>query len=217
MLQDLGHVLNRQSERAEDDFKRAANALLVQQFLYFENERQTRHYQTVMRHFDYFKNLFDALGWQLYADRDFAYVGVLPSDEESYLQLGLDATLILFTARQLFEDGIENSQTQQGRVYVAVEDLLARFEALTRRERPSRPAMKELVSLFARHGLFAKTEDDESGNQVVALLPALRQIAGDRVLERIEAQVAASKASAANANTNTSEESASIETQIVNQ
>jgi hypothetical protein len=207
MLQDLTHVLSRQTEQTEEHFKRAANALLVQQFLYFENDRQTRHYLTVTRHFEYFENLFDALGWKLYYDRDFAYVGVLPGDDETYLQLGLDATLILFTARQLFEEGVETSQTQQGRVYVAIENLLARFEALTRRERPSRPAMKELVSLLARHGMVAKADDDESGNQAVALLPALRQVAGDRVLERIEAQVAASKASAANM----SEESVSTE------
>ena len=213
MLHDLVHVLGRQTEQTEEDFKRAANALLVQQFLYFEHERQTRHYLTVTRHFEYFENLFDALGWKLYADRDFAYVGVLPGDDETYQQLGLDATLILFTARQLFEEGVETSQTQQGRVYVAIEDLLARFEALTRRERPSRPAMRELVSLFTRHGMVAKVDDDESGNQTLALLPALRQVAGDRVLDRIEAQVAASKTSAGNVN----EESVSTEASGVGQ
>lgn len=194
MLHELQALVNRQSERSETDLKGAANALLTQQFLYYENDRQSRHYMTVTRHFEYYKHLFDALGWQLYADKDFAYVGVLPGDEETYLQLGIEATLMMFTARQIFEEGIEENKTQHGRVYIAVENLVARYETLVKRSRPLRPVLKDILALFVRHGLIARADDDESGNPTIALLPALRQVAGDRVLERVEAHIAASRA-----------------------
>lgn len=191
MLTDLRRLLDREpTGHTEADFRDAAQALLSRQFLYLDQEREARHYRLILRNLEYFRDLFDALGWQIHADQDFGYVGLLPDDEESYLPLDLEETQFLFVARLMFEEGVEARETREGRVHVDAEDLLARYEALTRRERPRLQAFRQLLKLFQRHGLVRIGDDDPVTRLPrLALLPALRLIAGDRYLERLEAHL----------------------------
>lgn len=190
MLNELRRLLDKHADLSEADLRGAANALLTQQFLYLENDRQLSQYRIITRHIDYFSDLFDALGWQLLVDNDFGYVGILPSNEESYLPLNLEQTLFLFIARLMFEDGVETRQTQNGRVYVSSEDLLARYESLTCRVRPKITDFRDILKLFQHHGLVVREEDDPITKLPrLALLPALRQVAGDHIMERLESHL----------------------------
>jgi len=190
MLNELRRLLDKHADLSEADLRSAANALLTQQFLYLENDRQLSQYRIITRHIDYFIDLFDALGWQLLVDNDFGYVGILPSDEESYLPLKLEQTLFLFIARLIFEEGVETRQTQNGRVYVSSEDLLARYESLTHRVRPKITDYGDILKLFQHHGLVVREEDDPVTKLPrLALLPALRQVAGDHIMERLESHL----------------------------
>jgi len=194
MLGELRRLLEKHEGLTESDLRGAANALLTQQFLYLDNEKQLSNYRLVTRHLDYYRDLFDALGWQLVVDNEFGYVGVLPSDEESYLPLNLEETLFLFIAAQMFEDGIETRQTQNGLVHVSSEDMLARYESLTHRPRPKVTDFREILKLLQQHGLISKEEEDSVTKLPrISLLPALRQITGGRVLERLEAYLSKAK------------------------
>jgi len=212
MLNELRRLLDKHDDLSEADLRGAANALLTQQFLYLENDRQLPHYRIITQHIDYFNDLFDALGWQLLVDNDFGYVGILPSDEESYLPLNLEQTLFLFIARLMFEDGVETRQTQNGRVYVSSEDLLARYESLTHRVRPKSNDFRDILKLFQHHGLVVREEDDPITKLPrLALLPALRQVAGDHVIERLEGYLSkAQQGTEAMADAETHEENAGI-------
>ncbi len=201
MLNDLRRLLDREppNSATEADFREAAQALLGRQFLYVDQERDARHYRLVVRHQEYFRNLFDAIGWQIHEDQDFGLVGLLPDDEENYLPLDLEQTLVLFIARLMFEEGIEAHETREGCVHVASEDFLVRYEALTHRERPRLPVLRDILKLFRRHGLVRLGEDDAvSRLPSLALLPALRLIAGDRYMERLEAYLRSPDAPAEN-------------------
>ena len=158
MLRDLKYLLDRNDELSESDFKSAANALLTRQFLYLADERP--HYRLITDHFEYFRALFDALGWQLYLDQDFGYVGVLPGDEETYLRLDLTETLLLFVARLTFEEGVEARQTQDGKVHLSSADLLERYLALTHREPPKKGDYIGLLKRYQRHGLLRFGDED---------------------------------------------------------
>lgn len=187
MLNELRRLLEKHVALTEADLRNAANALLTQQFLYLENDKQLPHYRLVTQHIEYYRDLFDALGWQLLVDNDFRYVGILPSDEETYLPLNLEETLLLFIAAQMFEEGVETRQTRNGRVYVSSEDMLARYESLTRRDRPKITDFRDSLKLLQRHGLILKEDDDPVTKLPrLALLPALRQIAGEHIMARIE-------------------------------
>ena len=90
----------------------------------------------------------------------------------------------------MFEDGVETRQTQNGRVYVSSEDLLARYEYLTHRVRPKSNDFRDILKLFQHHGLVVREEDDPITKLPrLALLPALRQVAGDHIMERLESHL----------------------------
>ena len=87
MLRDLRHVVEKTGTTEADDFRRAASALLQRQFLMLERTRDRESYRLIVNHFDYFTNLFDALGWTLHRDDNFSLIGLLPSDAETFSRL----------------------------------------------------------------------------------------------------------------------------------
>ncbi len=115
---------------------------------------------------------------------------MLPGDDETFQRLVLTETLFLFVARLAFEEGVAARQTQDGLVHLCGDALLERYLALTHRDAPKKGDFVDLLKRFKRHGLLRFGEEDAaSGLPRLALLPALRQVAGDRCLERLEAHV----------------------------
>ena len=68
MLRDLRQICERPGDVDADDFRAAARSLLERQFLLLERARDRDHYRLVANHYDYYINLFDALGWTLHRD-----------------------------------------------------------------------------------------------------------------------------------------------------
>lgn len=188
MLKDLQRVLDRNPEADAADLRQAAAELLARQFLLFEDVRARRWYQTVLRHYDYYDNLLDAFGWTLHRDEELGFVGVVPGSEGAALALRLDETGMVLVARLLFEEGMEAFRADRGGVWVDAEELLARYEALIRRERPKKTRFQEILRVLHRHGLLREgAEDPATGLPRLRLLPTLRVVAGEAVLRRLEA------------------------------
>jgi uncharacterized protein YPO0396 len=89
VLRDLRQLCERPGDLEPDDFRDAARRLLERQFLLLERGRDRDAYRIVANHFDYFANLFDAIGWTLHRDDVFGIIGLLPGDAESYARLRL--------------------------------------------------------------------------------------------------------------------------------
>ncbi len=189
MLSDLRRVADREANAEVDDFRRAAGALLAHQFLFVETASQRADYRLVVDHFDYFRNLFDALGWSLHRDDDFGFVGVVPTQAEAHVRLRLEETLILLTARLLYEEGMDRFQAQQGSVWVDAEDLLGRYETVVRRERPKRTDFLEILARLARHGVMERRSQEGQDLPRLRILPTIRVLTGDEVLKRLEGYV----------------------------
>lgn len=189
MLSDLRRVADRDANAEVDDFRRAAGALMAHQFLFVETASQRADYRLVVDHFDYFHNLFDALGWTLHRDDDFGYVGVVPSQAEAHVRLRLEETLVLLTARLLYEEGMDRFQAQQGSVWVDAEELLGRYETVVRRERPKRTEFLEILARLARHGLIERRSQEGQDLPRLRILPTIRVITGEEVLKRLEGYV----------------------------
>ena len=62
MLRDLRQVCEHAVGAEPHDFRAAAGALLKRQFLLLERPVDRDAYRLIVNHFDYFGNLFDALG-----------------------------------------------------------------------------------------------------------------------------------------------------------
>lgn len=187
MLRDLRQVCERPGQAEPADFRAAAAALLRRQFLLLERTGDRDAYRLVVNHFDYFSNLFDALGWTLHRDDTFGLVGLLPGDAEGYRHLRLVDSLMLLCLRLLYEEGLERFEAREGCVFAQAEALLGRYETLLKRKRPLLSDFREILRRLRRYSLIEMQEESEDGLPVIRILPTIRLVTGDQVQGRIAA------------------------------
>lgn len=186
MLRDTRHLLERHGDLDEDSLRQAASLLLGRQFLYLHRPRDRDTYRLVLNHYDYFRNLFDALGWSLHRDDDFGFLGLLPGETENFARLKLVDTLLVLALRLLYEEGMDRMEVQEGCVYAEAEELLGRYETLLRRKRPGLTEMRAILARLARFGLI-ETDEVHGGDLLpkLRILPGIRVVTDSRVMERL--------------------------------
>ena len=189
MLGDLQKALSRNEKSTEADFFRAANSLLTNQFLYADRPAQRDTYFIISQNMEYFRNLFAALGWSLVYQPDEAYLGVLPQGEERVMRLKLDESLLMLCMRQMYEQKLENFEVESGKAYTTSDDLLSTYVSLTGKEIPNETRLKEILSLFARHGLIerGKANETDPKNIPIGIYPTIRQVVVEDYIRQLEA------------------------------
>jgi hypothetical protein len=187
MLRDLRRLLERQQALDEAAFRNTARVLLERQFLFLARPRDREPYRILLDHYDYYRNLFDALGWSLYRDDGFGFAGLVPTAGESFARLHLVETLLILCLRLLYEEGMDRFEVQDGCVFVAAETLLGRYETLLRRERPRLTELRDILRTLSRHGLIETGPADEDELPRLRILPSIRVVTDAQVLERLAA------------------------------
>ena len=189
MLGDLQKIVSRNEQHDADDFIRAANLLLNSQFLYADRPVHRDSYFLIAGNLDYFRNLFEAIGWSLVYQPDEAYLGVLPQGEERVLRLKLDESLLMLCLRQQYEQKLENFEVEGGKAYTSTDELLRLFNNLTGKEIPNETRLKEILSLFTRHGLVERGKQDETDPKNIPLKinPTIRQVVVEDYIGQLEA------------------------------
>lgn len=191
MLRDLRHICERSGDLEPDDFRATARVVLERQFLLLERSRDREAYRRIANHFDYFSNLFDALGWTLHRDDGFGIIGLLPGESESFARLRLVDSLMLLCLRLLYEEGMERFEAREGSVYTQSETLFSRYEILLGRKRPLITEYREILARLRRHSLIETGDDADDGLPGIRILPTVRLVTGSRVQDQIEAFLAA--------------------------
>ncbi|MDO6513729.1 MULTISPECIES: DUF4194 domain-containing protein [unclassified Neptuniibacter] len=188
MLGDLQKIIGRSDQYQASDFSRAANQLLTNQFLYAERPGHRESYFLVSSHVDYFTNLFEAIGWSFVHQPDEAYMGILPKGEERFMRLRLDESLLLLCIRQQYEQRLENFEVEGGQAYTSTDELLTLYENLTRKEIPNETRLKEILSLFSRHGVIERGKPDEMEPKNIPLKinPVIRQVVVEDFIRQLE-------------------------------
>ena len=187
MLRDLRQVCERPGSAEPDDFRSAARAVLKRQFLLLERPGDRDPYRLIVNHFDYFANLFDALGWTLHRDDTFGLVGLLPGDAEGFRHLRLADSLLLLCLRLIYEEGMERFEAREGSVYTPSEALLGRYETLLGRRLPPVSDYREILRRLRRYSLIEIGDETADGLPVLRILPTVRLVTGDQVQARIAA------------------------------
>ncbi|MDY6890814.1 MAG: DUF4194 domain-containing protein [Pseudomonadota bacterium] len=189
MLADLQKIVSRNEQHQADDFIRAANLLLSSQFLYAERPLHRDSYFLIANNREYFRNLFAAIGWSLIYQPDEAYLGILPQGEERVLRLKLDESLLLLCLRQQYEQKLERFEVEGGKAFTSSDELLRLFSNLTGKEIPNETRLKEIISLFTRHGLIerGKQEESEPKNIPLKINPTIRQVVVEDYIGQLEA------------------------------
>jgi hypothetical protein len=187
VLRDLRQVCERPGSAEPDDFRSAARAVLKRQFLLLERPGDRDPYRLIVNHFDYFANLFDALGWTLHRDDTFGLIGLLPGDAEGFRHLRLVDSLLLLCLRLLYEEGMERFEAREGSVYTPSEALLGRYETLLGRKLPPLSDYRETLRRLRRWSLIEIGDEAADGLPVLRILPTVRLVTGDQVQARIAA------------------------------
>ena len=189
MLGDLQKIIGRSDQYQASDFNRAANQMLTNQFLYADRPGHRESYFLVSSHLDYFTNLFEAIGWSFVHQPDEAYMGILPKGEERFMRLRLDESLLLLCIRQQYEQRLENFEVEAGQAYTSTDDLLSLYENLTSKEIPNETRLKEILSLFSRHGVIERGKADETDPKNIPLKinPVIRQVVVEDYIRQLEA------------------------------
>ncbi len=189
MLGDLQKIISRSDQYEAADFSHAANLLLTSQFLHADRSSHRDSYFLISSHIDYFTNLFAAIGWSFIYQPDEAYLGILPQDDERNLKLRLDESLLLLCMRQQYEEKLEKFEVESGKAYTNINELLSLFENLTGKEIPNETRMKEILSLFSRHGIIerGKPNETEPKNVPFCIQPTIRQVVVEDFIGQLEA------------------------------
>ncbi|BBB30220.1 DUF4194 domain-containing protein [Neptunomonas japonica] len=189
MLGDLQKIISRSDQYEAADFSHAANLLLTNQFLHADRSSHRDSYFLISSHIDYFTNLFAAIGWSFIYQPDEAYLGILPQDSERNLKLRLDESLLLLCMRQQYEEKLEKFEVDSGKAYTNINELLSLYENLTGKEIPNETRMKEILSLFARHGVIerGKPNETEPKNVPFSIQPTIRQVVIEDYIGQLEA------------------------------
>jgi hypothetical protein len=187
VLRDLRQVCERPGSAEPDDFRSAARAVLKRQFLLLERPGDRDPYRLIVNHFDYFANLFDALGWTLHRDDTFGLVGLLPGDAEGFRHLRLADSLLLLCLRLIYEEGMERFEAREGSVYTQSETLLGRYETLLGRRLPPVSDYREILRRLRRYSLIEIGDETADGLPVLRILPTVRLVTGDQIQARIAA------------------------------
>ncbi|MBV1789640.1 DUF4194 domain-containing protein [Marinobacterium sp. D7] len=189
MLGDLQKVVSRNEQHQADDFIRAANLLLTSQFLYADRPVHREHYFLISHNVEYFRNLFEAIGWSFIYQPDEAYLGILPRGEERVMRLRLDESLLLLCLRQIYEAKLESFEVEDGKAFSSSDDLLRLYDTLTGKEIPNETRLKEILSLFTRHGIIERGKSDETDpkNVPIRINPTIRQVVVEDYIGQLEA------------------------------
>ncbi len=189
MLGDLQKIVSRNEQHDADDFIRAAGLLLSSQFLYADRPVHRDSYFLIASNLEYFRNLFAAIGWTLAYQPDEAFLGVIPQGEERVLKLKLDESLLMLCLRQQYEQKLENFEVESGKAYTTTDELLRLFSSLTGKDIPNETRLKEILSLFTRHGLVerGKVEETDPKNIPLRINPTIRQVVVEDYIGQLEA------------------------------
>ncbi|MGB0733539.1 MAG: DUF4194 domain-containing protein [Pontibacterium sp.] len=188
MLGDLQKIISRSDKYKEEDFTRAANQLLTQQFLFADRPAHRDHYFLIASHEDYFKNLMAAIGWSFVYQPDEAYLGILPKGEERFMRLRLDESLLILCLRQIYEAKLESFEVGAGEAFTTTNEWLSLYENLTNKELPNETRLKEIISLFSRHGVVERGKVDETDpkNIPLKIKPTIRQVVVEDFIGQLE-------------------------------
>ena len=195
MLSDLEAVLDREANRSRrlDDLQAAADMLLARQFAYSGDRGTSRMVAIVLVNRGYFENLMAALGRRLVIDDRIGMVGALPTGGRGR-RLPIEDTLLLLTMRLVYQEGLSGRLTEQGEVAPSTEEVMAKLEELSRRNRSELPRLKDWTRLQQALGdlgaglvRVGDPIEDEERNRTLHLRAGLLHAVGEEALARLEA------------------------------
>ena len=190
MLRELEEVLNRHGQLDEEQFQRAAARVLTRQFVYRNRHGDREAYLLVNDHRNYFRDLFEALGFDLVFDDSRNFLGILPLFRTR--SLSLEETNLLLVLRHVYEDEIISCRAESDEVTIDWQMLLERYRHLTGRSlKDTRAHFLSALKPIERYGVIrAEETQGDADLPTITILPGITALVSRETLRTLRAQAA---------------------------
>ncbi|MEH6555927.1 DUF4194 domain-containing protein [Pseudoalteromonas tetraodonis] len=187
MLRDLKILLDKpENEHLDaDDFYQAAAQIRRKQFIWYDGHGQRTSYNLVLRHKEYFSNLFSAFGDEFVLDNNFGYCGVIPKYHRGKMKQ-LD-TLFLLILAKLYDTEARKACIENGKAKPSPSLLIDNYLELTGKEKPKFADTKEALYSLEKSGLISLGEKDEASElPTIVVLPTIKVILSEQYISLLE-------------------------------
>lgn len=187
MLRDLKMLLNKPENEHldEDDFYQAAAQIRHKQFIWYDGHGQRSNYNLVLKHKEYFADLFGAFGDEFVVDNNFGFCGVIPKYHRGKMKQ-LD-TLFLLILAKLYDTEARKACIENGKAKPSPSLLIDNYIELTGREKPKYADTKEALYSLEKSGLISLGEKDEiSELPTIVVLPTIKMVLSEQYISLLE-------------------------------
>ncbi|NYE58418.1 DUF4194 domain-containing protein [Carboxydothermus ferrireducens] len=171
------------SPKTREEFTRAVNKLLTQNFVIRDLEEDRKDYYFIYQHEKEVRAFLELAGWELVhfaAQRIYQAAG---SSDFNKLRLNLVESLVLLILRTLYEEKRRELSLAENPL-VTVFDIQERFRELGIKDKPlDKKSLRECLSLFSRYRLIILPDGAQTFPETrIVLLPTLAVVLTDKDL-----------------------------------
>lgn len=186
MLRELSKIVDDNEHRGitEADLQDAAAFLRRKQFVWSAERGHKVHYDLITSFPDYFTDLFDAFGDEMFFDKHFDYCGLIPRSGSP--SLAKRDTIFLLILGKLHDGGALKAATDNGRSQPSESLLLDEYEKLTGLEKPKSSETRESLKRLERAGLVKLGEINlDSNMNLITILPSIMRVLNTDFLDQL--------------------------------
>ncbi|NOH46470.1 DUF4194 domain-containing protein [Vibrio rotiferianus] len=187
MLRDLKLLLNKpeNDHLVDDDFYQAAAQIRHKQFIWYDGHGQRSNYNLVLKHKEYFSDLFGAFGDDFVLDNNFGFCGVIPKYHRGKMKQ-LD-TLFLLILAKLYDTEARKACIENGKAKPSPSLLIDNYIELTGKEKPKYADTKAALYSLEKSGLISLGEKDEiSELPEIVVLPTIKVVLSEQYISLLE-------------------------------
>lgn len=186
MLRELSKIVDDNEHRGitEKDLQNAAAFLRRKQFVWREERGHKKNYDLITTFPDYFTDLFDAFGDEVFFDKHFDYCGLIPRSGSPLL--AKRDTIFLLILGKLHDGEALKAATDNGRSQPSEALLLDEYEKLTGQEKPKSVETRESLKRLERAGIIKLGEINQDSNMnLITILPSIMRVLNSDFLNQL--------------------------------
>jgi hypothetical protein len=149
-----------------------------------EERGHKKNYDLITTFPDYFTDLFDAFGDEVFFDKHFDYCGLIPRSGSPLL--AKRDTIFLLILGKLHDGEALKAATDNGRSQPSEALLLDEYEKLTGQEKPKSVETRESLKRLERAGIIKLGEINQDSNMnLITILPSIMRVLNSDFLNQL--------------------------------
>lgn len=181
---------NQDPNATAEELTETANRLLHRQFITRADPGGANHFDRIVRHLDYFKDLFASFGFRFIYNDAWGYVGYVSPVAFNNTRVPTLETIVLLCLRLLYSEGAEKGYFVDATAQILVEEdeIQTVFSSMGGGRILKPGELRDILTTFKRRGLV--TFDQSHSLQVsvdITIRPTITEVIDESFLARLEA------------------------------